>query len=148
MHTYSMRDCPREHYLFCISMVAIGGIAIAKQIAGFFGVGVSVGSVAVFGALFFVFDRYAWRLPGFSRIVGIPDLAGKWDVSGKTEGADGQPGDWTGEARIEQTWSKIAISLETASSRSRSAMASLERDPGHGYRVIYGYANDPKDGKR
>lgn len=145
MHTYSMRGCPRERYIFYIALVAISGIAIAKQVAGYFGVVISIGSVGVFGGLFFLFDRYAWRIPAISRMVGIPDLAGTWQVTGKTDGADGVTREWNGDVRIEQTWSQIAISLETDGSRSRSAMASLERDAGHGFRVIYGYTNEPKD---
>ncbi|MBN73109.1 MAG: hypothetical protein CME32_27960 [Gimesia sp.] len=144
MHTYSMRGCPREHYIFYIALVAISSIAIAKQIAGNFGVIVSVGTVTMFGFLHYFFDHYAWRMPGISRIVAIPDLEGTWQVTGTTDGKDGVAREWKGEARIEQTWSRIAISLETDGSRSRSTMASLERDAGHGFRIIYGYRNEPK----
>lgn len=145
MHTYSMQGCPRERYIFYISLMAIGGITIAKQAAGYFGVVISVGSAGVFGLLFFIFDRYLWHIPIISRVIGIPDLGGTWHVTGKTDGADEVERDWNGEVRIKQTWSHIAISLETENSRSRSTMASLERDIGHGFRVIYGYANEPKD---
>lgn len=145
MHTYSMRDCPREHYVFYLSVVAISAFAIVKQAAGYYGVAISITSVALFGVFFYCFDRHLWRLRGFLKVVGIPDLAGTWQVQGKTDGADGVAREWTGQARIEQTWSRIAISLETEGSRSRSAMASLECDPGHGYRVVYGYINEPKD---
>lgn len=145
MHTYSMRGCPREHYIFYLSFLTLSALAIINQIAGYFGVAVGVTSVALFTAFFYTFDRFLWRYRGISSLVGIPNLSGTWQVTGQTDGADGKPRDWTGEARIEQTWSRIAISLETEASRSRSAMASLERDAGHGYRVIFGYTNTPKD---
>lgn len=141
MHTYSMRGCPREHYIFYVSAAALATFAIINQFAG----AVGLTSAALFMLFFYAFDRFLWRLPGVSRVVGIPYLAGAWRVTGMTDGANGVPCEWQGDARIEQTWSQIAISLETDSSRSRSAMASLERDPGHGYRVIFGYANTPKD---
>ena len=144
MHIYSMRGCPREHYIFWISLIAISAIAITKQVAGYFGVVVSIGSVAFFGLLYYFFDHYAWRMPGISQLVAIPNLAGTWYVTGNSVGVDEVMHEWKGEARIEQTWSRIAISLETDGSRSRSAMASLERDAGHGFRVIYGYTNEPK----
>lgn len=144
MHTYSMRGCQRERYIFYISMAAIAAMALANHLAGWLGIAVSVGSFTLFGILFFVFDRFVWRLPIVSRVVGIPDLAGRWRVSGETDGADGQARTWQAEARIEQTWTNIAISLETKHSRSRSAMATLEQDVGHGFRVVYGYENEPK----
>lgn len=145
MHTYSMRGCSREHHVFYVSFLALSALAIIKQIAGYYGVAIGITSIAVFTAFFYGFDHYLWRLRGVSRLIGIPNLAGTWQVKGKTNGADGTPREWRGEARIEQTWSRIAICLETESSRSRSAMASLERDPGHGYRVVFGYENTPKD---
>jgi hypothetical protein len=144
MHTYSMRGYPRERYIFFLSLLAIAFIAVMKQAAGYFGVFISVTTFSAFAALYFVFDRWAWRLPWLAKVIGIPDLAGTWHVTGETEGADGMAREWVGEARIEQTWSQIALSIETTHSRSRSGMASVEHDPGHGFRAIYGYANDPK----
>lgn len=141
MHTYSMRGCPREHYIFYVSAAALAAFAIINQFAG----AVGLTSAALFMAFFYAFDRFLWRIPGVSKVVAIPYLAGTWQVTGKTDGADGVAREWHGEACIEQTWSRIAISLKTKTSRSRSAMASLERDPGHGYRVIFGYSNTPKD---
>ena len=144
MHTYSMRGCPRERYVFYISLIAVAIIAIARQTAGYFGVIITVTTLTVFGILFFVFDRWLWRQPKLVPIVGIPNLSGAWNVSGKTEGADGNEREWNGTAHIEQTWSRIAISIQTGISRSRSAVAAIERDPGHGIRLVYGYMNDPK----
>lgn len=144
MHTYSMRGYSRERYVFCLSFLAVLVIAIAKQAAGYFGVVVSVTTFSMFAGLFFVFDRWVWRLPWIAIVVGIPNLAGTWRVTGRTDGADGQPREWAGKAIIEQTWSRIAISVETEQSRSRSGMAAVERDPGHGFRVVYGYESAPK----
>lgn len=144
MHTYSMKDCARERYIFYLALLAVALLAIAKQYAGFFGVAISITTVSVFAAMFFIFDHWAWRVAWLSKLVGIPNLAGQWNVTGQTNGADGQPREWTAVATIVQTWSRIAISLETDTSRSRSGMAALECDPGHGFRVVYGYANEPK----
>lgn len=144
MHSYSMKDCARERYILALTLFAVAFVAIMKQAAGAIGVSISIGTVSAFGVAFFAFDRWAWRWPLISRIVAIPDLAGNWTISGRTSGADGKARDWTGEARIEQSWSRIAISVETATSRSRSGMAAVERDPGHGVRLMYGYSNDPK----
>lgn len=145
MHTYSMRGCSRERYVFYLALAAIVVAAIMRQAAGYVGVAISVTAIGVFGGLFFVFDRWVWKLPWIGKGFGTPDLSGTWAIEGSTDGADGLARDWNGVLTIEQTWSHIAISIETEQSRSRSTMASLERDPGFGYRLIYGYANSRKD---
>ena len=139
-----MRDCPRERYIFLVTLAALAVLAIAKQTAGYFGVVMSVTTFSVFGVLYFAFDRWLWRIPLVGNVIGIPNLAGQWTIQGKTDGADGVPRNWEGIVTIEQTWSNIAISIETEQSRSRSAIAAIERDPGHGFRIIYGYENRPK----
>lgn len=145
MHTYSMRGCCRERYIFYIALAAIAVLAIVKQAAGFVGVAVSITAFSVFGALYFIFDRWVWKFGWIGKLLGTPDLSGTWAVEGHTDGADGIERDWEATLTIEQTWSHIAISIETEGSRSRSTMASIERDPGHGYRLIYGYHNQRKD---
>lgn len=145
MHTYSMRGCCRERYIFFIALAAIAILAIAKQAAGMLGVAVSITTFTVFGALYFVFDRWLWKFSCIGKLIGIPNLSGTWNIQGNTNGADGNAREWSGTATIEQTWSHIAISIETNASRSRSAMAAIEYDPGHGYRLVYGYANTPKN---
>lgn len=148
MHTYSMRDCCRERYIFYIALAALAVLAIFKQAAGFVGVAVSITAFSVFGGLYFTFDRWVWKLDWIGKLFGVPDLSGTWEVTGHTDGADRIERDWTATLVIEQTWSHIAISIETDGSRSRSTMASIERDPGHGYRLIYGYQNSRKDVER
>lgn len=144
MHTYAMKDCARERYILYMVLLAAAIFAVVQRYAGLVGVAVSASTVTVFGIVYFVFDRWAWRLPLLARVARIPNLQGTWAVTGRTNGADGQARDWSGTARITQTWSQIAISIETETSRSRSGMAALECDPGHGFRIIYGYANEPK----
>ncbi len=82
MHTYSMRGYPRERYIFFLSLLAIAFIAVMKQAAGYFGVFISVTAFSAFAGLYFVFDRWAWRLPWLSKVIGIPDLAGTWRGGG------------------------------------------------------------------
>lgn len=145
MHTYSMRGCSRERYVFYLALTAITVVAVMRQAAGYVGVAISVTAFGVFAGLFFMFDRWIWKLPRIGSLLGTPDLSGVWTIDGSTDGADGVARDWNGTLIIGQTWSHIAISIETEQSRSRSTMASLERDPGFGYRLIYGYANSRKD---
>lgn len=41
-----------------------------------------VTGAAVFGAMFFVFDRFGWRWRGVRSAVGIPDISGTWLLEG------------------------------------------------------------------
>lgn len=144
MHAYSMKDCARERYIFYVAFVAVVTAAVTRQIAGYLGVVVSLTTVSVFTLVFLVFDNWAWRHASLRRIVAIPDLRGSWKLTGHSEAATGDQREWSAIARIEQSWSRIAISIETEHSRSRSGLAAIERDPGHGFRLIYGYLNEPK----
>jgi hypothetical protein len=144
MHTYAMKDCARERYILYMVLLAIPIFGAVQKFAGLMGLAVSVGTISIFGGIYFVFDRWAWRMPIFSRLAGIPNLQGNWTVTGQTSGADGQPREWAGTARITQTWSHISISIDTEMSRSRSGMAAVECDHGHGFRVVYAYVNEPK----
>lgn len=144
MHAYCMKDCARERYIFYLAIAAVTGAAAANYLAGSVGITIGLTTLSVFTVLFLVFDRWAWRLPLVSRFVRIPDLSGTWNLTGRSNGADGQERDWSAVARIEQSWSRIAISIETVTSRSRSGMAAVEHDPGHGFRLLYRYTNEPK----
>ena len=48
---------------------------------------------------------------------------------------------------IVQTWSRIAITLKTDQSISRSGPACLTREDGVGYCLLYTYANEPQPGQ-
>ncbi len=144
MHVYSMKGCNRENYVFYLTIMAFAVVEIINQAAGCIGVVVTIAASTVFAALFYVFDKWIWKLPWITSMIGTPDLSGAWIVTGSTNGTDGVIREWNGTLTIEQTWSHIAISIETEQSRSRSTMASLERDPGFGYRLIYSYVNNRK----
>jgi hypothetical protein len=95
-----------------------------------------------YGLLFGVYNRVAWRwsICGF-QFSGVPDVGGTWygeitsNYAGETQSE--------GMIFIAQTWSKITVCFENASSRSYSRMASLNVTPGVNEGLIYEYANDP-----
>ncbi len=144
MHTYSMRECCRERYIFYIALLSLAILGAIRVTVDHMGLVISVTAFSVFATIFFVFDRWIWRYSWFGKLLSTPDLSGDWTVSGVTDGADGLQRKWVGQLRIEQTWSHMSISIETDESRSRSTMASLERDSGHGFRLLYGYSNTRK----
>src|SRR6185437_11634158 len=88
-----------------------------------------VGAGAVFGVLYWVFNRYAWRWPLMSLAVKVPNLSGAWQCSGKTYNAEGAVEyEWSGTVTIYQRWDKIRVKLKTDKSGSDSIAAALVCD--------------------
>ena len=98
-----------------------------------------------FSGIYWLFDRSVWKWNQLRHIgfVDVPDLNGKW--SGEVETSFGQ----TASSReisilIQQRWSRIVITLETAHSRSRSVTASLRTDGLPNPELTYVYINEPR----
>ncbi|MBP1806961.1 hypothetical protein [Rubellimicrobium aerolatum] len=107
-----------------------------------------VGAGAVFAALYWLLDRYAWRWSLVSKFLKVPDLSGEWSCKGQTLNPDGSPSyNWEAQVTIIQTWDKIRVRLRTPQSGSNSNSAALICDEADGYRLFYSYKNDPKIGE-
>lgn len=85
---------------------------------------------AIFGILFWVFDRYLWHVGFRGRTLsGIPDLRGDWE--GEIEIRERRDPPRQGPERhrctvqIEQTWRDISVKFQTKFTSSHSVMASL-----------------------
>jgi hypothetical protein len=62
-----------------------------------------VGAGAVFGVLYWLFNRYFWRWPLLAVALKVPDLGGGWKCRGKTLAPDGSiQYEWTGTVSIYQ----------------------------------------------
>jgi hypothetical protein len=106
------------------------------------------GAGAVFTALYWIFDRHAWRWPKLNELLKVPNLAGEWQCEGRTLNGDGaQTYAWTATVTIVQSWDKIRVRLKTQQSGSNSITAALIYDKADGYRLLYNYRNDPKIGE-
>ncbi len=100
---------------------------------------------AIYTALYWLFDRYAWRLPQIANLIRVPNLAGRWRCDGQTLNADGSRGnEWSAEMTIIQSWDKIRVRLKTPQSGSNSIVAALMWDDADGYRLLYQYQNEPR----
>lgn len=107
-----------------------------------------VTGAAVFGVMFFIFDRFGWRWRGIRSAVGIPDVSGVWALTGISYDHAQQPTRrWEGQIEITQKYEKIFVSLRTAQSASYSISAALVPE-GSRYRLIYSYKNQPKPGEQ
>jgi len=106
-----------------------------------------VGAGAVFGALYWIFNRYAWRWPVLNAAVRVPNLSGEWKCLGKTFQPDGTIHyEWKATVTIFQSWDKIRVRLKTERSGSDSIAATLVCDDLDGYRLLYNYRNHPRIG--
>ena len=150
MHPYST-DSPANPKLLAylafaaVALSAAAGALLASlnSTLGWHLSGVS--SMACFGLLYLLLDRWLWRRAWIRRVLLVPDLNGTWKCAGATVSQAGQATNraWTGTLRIRQAWSRISVVLSTEQSRSHSIAASIYRDPAGGYRLIYHYENEP-----
>jgi hypothetical protein len=107
------------------------------------------GAASVFAALYWLFDRYAWKWPQLGRFLKVPDLSGDWHCDGQTINPDKSPGYvWEAKVTIIQSWDRIRVRLATKQSGSNSVAAALLCDEVDGYRLLYHYKNDPNIGER
>lgn len=136
-----------------VSSALVALLLTAIDVAKAFGFGQFVPSVLfppigaglVFTVLYWLFDRYAWKLPWLAGALHVPNLAGRWRCAGQTINPDKTNGyAWNAEVKITQSWDKIRVRLKTAQSGSNSESAALVHDPADGYRLFYSYRNDPR----
>jgi hypothetical protein len=106
------------------------------------------GAATVFTALYWLFDRFAWKWRFLSLVIKVPVIAGQWDCQGQTINLDGSPGySWKATVTILQSWDRIRVLLKTPQSTSNSVSAALICDDADAYRLLYHYRNDPRIGE-
>lgn len=104
-----------------------------------------LGAGAVFGVLYLILNKWAWKWPGIGTYLRVPDVSGVWDCEGKTIAPDGtKKFEWAGEITIVQCWDKLRIRLTTQTSGSSSISAALAQDSVDGFVLLYHYRNDPR----
>lgn len=104
-----------------------------------------LGAGAVFGVLYWILNKWAWKWPGIGLMLKVPDISGTWDCSGKSLNSDGSTmNEWTAKVIIVQSWDTLRIRLTTERSGSSSISAALAYDSVDGFVLLYHYKNDPK----
>lgn len=107
-----------------------------------------VGAGAVFSALYWFLDRYAWRWSYIGNLLKVPNISGEWDCKGQTINPDRTPSyAWEAKVTIVQSWDRLRVRLKTAQSGSNSNSAALICDEAEGYHLLYSYKNDPRIGE-
>lgn len=148
MHDYSMRGHARERQIYLLAAAAFSVMPLLTSLSGWLGVSISIGTATLFGAMFWAFDRYVWRWWPLRKALGFPNLNGQWACEGQRLGTNGSVDtEWSALVTIVQTWSRIAVAMQTAQSASLSGPASLTWDDGVGFRLLYTYVNQPQPGQ-
>jgi hypothetical protein len=101
-------------------------------------------SIAFYGVLYALFDRYLWRNSFVHKLglVRIPNLTGHWRGYLVTS-FDGHAKRRDLIINIFQSWTQIAVYLTTPTSMSRSCTAVIQVDDPEGASLIYQYQNQP-----
>ncbi len=101
-------------------------------------------SMAFYGVLYTLFDRYLWRSSLVHRLglVRIPNLTGRWHGYLITS-FDGHVKRHDLMINIFQSWTQIVVYLTTPTSISRSCAAVIQVDDPEGASLVYQYQNQP-----
>ena len=99
----------------------------------------------VFGVSYWAFDNWLWRWRFLRtmRLISVPDLRGAWAgtiASSYYQFQSCQPVNVT----IEQTWTRMAVRLNAAESRSWSVTASVLTNAPEGVVLTYLFDNAPE----
>lgn len=154
MHNYEVMGHPKVKVIIFISIIAVMlstwlnlTIDLLEKKMGM-PASVTVSTVAVAGALYFVFSKYVWRWKLFRMIFKYPDFNGKYSIEGKSfKKTTNETFEWEGVLSIKQDWDKILVSMKSknSSSESISVNGSVIYHPMKGYELIYSYQNTPNN---
>jgi len=148
MHTYSSDAADRSWAPWALACVAVALTYGCSRALAAWSVSwpwwIENPSIMLFyGALWSFYNRVLWRQTVLGmRLSQIPDLGGTWSATLQSSHNGGAQS--SGCVRVHQTWSKMLIEFESASSRSVSRMAALNLEPGANQGLVYEYANDPQ----
>lgn len=147
MHKYSVEKCPKTKITALIAILSVFLSSIIKFIFSTFNITFfSIGTLAIFGILYFIYSRWIWNIPCIKKLLKYPDLNGSWKISGMSCNQNNdQREPWEGILTIIQTWDKVLITLKTEKSysTSKSTEGTLKYIDGVGYTLSYKYLNKP-----
>ena len=125
MHTYSINSDERKTVLVLLVLLSTAIVLITKNYIKL-PHWLPVPSVfAVFGALYWIFDEYAWRWRVFNHLLKTPDLNGTWKSCLKSS-RDNFAKEYESALVVTQTWTKIHILLDGIKFTGESKMAGIE----------------------
>src|SRR5260370_7819138 len=149
MHGYSTDSGERRVVPLLLASVAIALGWVSSRILAVTNLVVpwwldAPSSLAFYGALNSLFDRYLWRNGLVSKLglVRIPNLAGQWHGY-LVSSFDGHEKRHHLVITIFQSWTHIAVFLTTPTSTSRSCAAVIQVDDPTGLTLLYQSQHQP-----
>ncbi|MCI8487679.1 MAG: hypothetical protein HFE36_03100 [Clostridia bacterium] len=153
MKNYVISSDIREkvyNYIFIISIILSSGIAVlfnwlVKDIVAtnIFVVYLNVFVLPTMGGINYLikwlFNRYLWKIKFFQKVLGVPNLVGKYVIEGKNNNGI----EYSGTLHINQTFSKISVKGIFANSQSNNIETYLSFDNDE-IVLHYHYINEPK----
>ena len=149
MHGYSTDSNERRVVPLLLALMAIALAWVSSKFLAVMHLSIpwwadAPSSMAFYGALYALFDKYLWRksLVYKMGLVRIPNLTGRWrgylitSFDEHTKRHDLM-------IHIFQSWTQIIVFLTTATSMSRSSAAVIQVDDPEGAALIYQYQNQP-----
>jgi len=144
MHGYATDNFfrgPKVYFAFgALAIAAASGLRALlaiQQLAGHIDAA-ALSAGVIYGGLIFIYERWCWRW-----LSTIKNLNGTWVGSVTTSHNGGTTVPCV--MRVRQTWTRMAIELETEQSRSRTTMAALyDVQPGD-VGLKYEYVSEPRN---
>lgn len=148
MHPYSLDNNIRRYIYMGIAVISLLIPQYFEKLQAIFGVSEPIGFTisfgAIYGVLYFLFDKYLWKVLSVLKLIVILD--GKWNAKGISSYQDehGKNFTYDMDVIIKQTFTNIEIFTKTENSTSKSTMASIELN--HAQPIIqYTFENIPKN---
>jgi hypothetical protein len=100
--------------------------------------------LGIYGALYKLLDIWLWKKPFMCKLglVRVPNLAGRWEGHA-TSSYDGHGTQYPIRLCIEQSWTRLLVTLDSATSRSDSVTAAILIDKPNCVVLTYQYQNKP-----
>lgn len=144
MHGYASDNFfrgPKVYFAFGVLAIgaasAVRALVVPPPLAGHVDAA-ALSAGAIYASLIFLYERWGWRW-----LSTLSNLNGTWvgDISTSHNGGTNVPC----VMRVRQTWTRMAIELETEQSRSRTTMAALYEDQPGDVGLKYEYVSEPRN---
>ncbi len=128
---------------FAFGVVAIAAASVLRALAAMPQLAGRIDAAAlsagvIYGGLIFVYERWGWHW-----MSTMKNLSGTWvgSITSTHNGGTTVPC----VMRVRQTWTRMAIELETEQSRSRTTMSALYEDQPGDVGLKYEYVSEPRN---
>lgn len=132
---------PKVYFAFGVLAIgaasALCALTVPPPLAGYVDT-LSLSTGAIYAGLIFLYERWGWRW-----LSTLKDLNGTW-VGNITTSHNGGASVCC-VMRVRQTWTKMAIELETEQSCSHTTMSALYEDQSGDVGLKYEYVSEPRN---